>query len=98
MLHLYEPTAVVTESNQPPYRYLFETRKISGQASSDALKLTGKYRPKDGYEVVPTPAAKALVGYLLTLDRSHEVNELKEGAAARAAAAPAPAAAAPAAK
>jgi len=95
LLHLYSPTAVVTESNHPPYRYLFETRKVSGQVSSEALKLGGKATPKDGYEVVPTAAAKALVGYLLSLDRSHELKEAKSSVPS---AEPAGGSAAPAAK
>src|SRR5947209_2349979 len=36
--HLYAPRTLVTESNHPPYRYLFEEQKISGQRSPDALK------------------------------------------------------------
>jgi cytochrome c oxidase cbb3-type subunit 2 len=111
-LHLYSPSLALaqigkaggnpTEGNQPPYRYLFEERKISGQPAADALKLSGEAAPKEGYEIVPTPKAKALVAYLLTLDRSHD---LKEASAAPAPAAPsapaaaaAPAAPAPAAK
>jgi cytochrome c oxidase cbb3-type subunit 2 len=88
LLHLYQPTAVLTESNHPPYRYLFETRKIAGQGSADALPITGKYLPEDGYEVVPKAAAKALVGYLLSLDRSHDLKEAKGAVAAAPAAAP----------
>lgn len=77
LLHLYAPTTVITESNMPPYRYLFEKRKITGQKSADSLNLTGKHAPEDGYEIVPKPEAKALVGYLLSLDRSHPLNEVK---------------------
>ncbi len=80
LLHLYAPATVITESNMPPYRYLFETKKISGQKSVDALVLTGKDAPKDGFEVVPKQEAKDLVGYLLSLDRSHPVNEVKSPA------------------
>ena len=87
LLHLYNPRTVITESNMPSYRYLFEERKISGQRSADALDVM----PKKGadYEVVPKDDAKALVAYLLSLDRSHPVKEVKS---ASAAAAPAPAA------
>lgn len=77
LLHLYSPATIITESNMPPYRYLFEKRKISGQKSADALELTGKDAPEDGYEIVPKNEAKALVGYLLSLDRSHPVAEAK---------------------
>lgn len=80
LLHLYAPATVITESNMPPYRYLFEKRKISGQKSADALDLTGKDAPAPGFEIVPKTEAKALVGYLLSLDRSHPVNEVKSPA------------------
>lgn len=80
LLHLYAPTTVITESNMPPYRYLFEKKKISGQKSADALALTGKDAPEAGYEIVPKQEAKDLVGYLLSLDRSHPVNEVKSPA------------------
>lgn len=90
-LHLYNPTAVITESNHPPYRYLFEKRKIAGQKSQDALNIIGKQMPEPGFEIVPTPAAEALVGYLLSLDRSHELKEAKAAPVAQAANAGAPA-------
>ena len=50
-----------------------------------ALKLTGKFAPKAGYEIVPTPEAEALVDYLLSLKKDHPI----PGAAAAVAAAPA---------
>jgi cytochrome c oxidase cbb3-type subunit 2 len=77
LLHLYAPATIITESNMPPYRYLFEKRKITGQRSVNALNLTGKNAIEDGYEVVPKEEALALVGYLLSLDRSHPLNEVK---------------------
>jgi len=73
LLHLYNPRTIVTDSNMPSYRYLFETRKISGQKSQDALDV----ETKEGYEVVPKTEAKALVGYLLSLDKSHALKEVK---------------------
>lgn len=84
-LHLYKPTAVITESNMPPYRYLFEKRKISGQRSNDAINL----KTDAGYEIVPKREAKQLVAYLLSLDRSHALIEARAGTPAVA---PAPAA------
>ena len=77
LLHLYAPTTVIAESNMPPYRYLFEKQKISGQRSHDALNLSGKDDPGDGYQIVPTEKARHLVQYLLSLDRSHPLNEVK---------------------
>jgi cytochrome c oxidase cbb3-type subunit 2 len=107
-LHLYSPQVIVKESNHPPYRYLFTTRKISGQRSADAIQFPSRgisqdLLPKEDHEVVPTPAAKALVGYLLSLDRSHALPEAKgapatPGSTAEADSAAGSAAAAPAAK
>jgi cytochrome c oxidase cbb3-type subunit 2 len=73
LLHLYAPTTIVKDSKMPPYRYLFEKRKISGQRSVDALNVP----TEDGYEIVPKTEAKALVGYLLSLDKSHPLKEVK---------------------
>ena len=89
LLHLYNPRAVITQSIMPSYRYLFEERKISGQRSTDALPVTAT-KGAD-YEIVPSADAKALVGYMLSLDRSHPLKEVK-GAVVAAAPAPAPAA------
>jgi cytochrome c oxidase cbb3-type subunit 2 len=79
-LHLYKPTAVITESTMPPYRYLFEKRNISGQRSSDALPAD-QVSVEEGYEIVPKPEAKELVAYILSLDRSHPLKEVKSDAA-----------------
>ena len=68
----------------PPFRFLFEKRKIVGERSAEALYLSGDDAPPEGYEVVPGPEARALVGYLLSRDKSHplkEVKSSKEGAA-----------------
>jgi cytochrome c oxidase cbb3-type subunit 2 len=77
LLHLYAPTTVIAESNMPPYRYLFKKEKISGQRSYEALNLSGKNAPEDGYQIVPNERARDLVEYLLSLDRSHPLNEVK---------------------
>ena len=94
LTHLYNPAAIVTESNMPPYRYLFEKRKVGGQRSGDAIDVACD----DGYEIVPTAEAKELVAYLLSLDRSHPLPEAKAtGAVSTTPATPAAAPAAPAA-
>ena len=51
----------------PPFRYLFEVRKIGAAPSPDALTLTGEFAPPAGFEVVPTTDAKHLAAYLLSL-------------------------------
>jgi len=71
--HLYDPRAIQKESMMPPYRYLFTKHKISGQRSVDALDVP----VEAGYEIIPTPEARNLVGYLLSLDKSHPLKEVK---------------------
>lgn len=67
LLHLYAPKSVVKDSAMPPFRYLFETKKIGAAPSPDALNLPKEFAPADGYEVVPKPDAKKLAAYLLSL-------------------------------
>ena len=89
--HLYSPRSISDDSNMPAYRFLYDKRPISGERSADALELTGTDAPPDGWEIVPTYEAQCLVAYLMSLDQSHPLNELKS---AGAAASPAPAASA----
>jgi cytochrome c oxidase cbb3-type subunit 2 len=67
LLHLYAPRSVVKDSAMPPFRYLFETKKIGDAPSPDALNLPKEFTPPADYEVVPTDDAKKLVAYLLSL-------------------------------
>lgn len=80
LLHLYAPRTIIKDSNMPPYRYLFKTVKIGQAPADDALALTGPDAPKAGYQVVPTERAKQLVAYLMSLDRSHPLKEVKGSA------------------
>ena len=68
--HLYQPQVVSPGSIMPPFRFLFEKRKIVGQPSNDALKVLPPDAPEPGYEIVPTQDAKTLVQYLISLKRS----------------------------
>src|SRR5690348_2702907 len=52
LLHLYNPRVVESNSVMPPYRFLFEKRKIGREPSPDALKLAGEFAPEPGYEIV----------------------------------------------
>lgn len=72
--HLYAPQIVSKGSTMPPYKFLYEKRKIVGQRSDDAFEIPG-YDLEEGYEIVPTPDAKALVAYLLELNRSYSLEE-----------------------
>jgi cytochrome c oxidase cbb3-type subunit 2 len=65
--HLYAPRAEVKGSTMPRYPYLFERRRVGRAPSADALVLPADAAPEPGYEVVPTPEARALAAYLLSL-------------------------------
>jgi cbb3-type cytochrome oxidase cytochrome c subunit len=93
--HLYSPRSLNLDSNMPAYRFLYEKRRIGGQAAADALKLKGSDAPGEGWEIVPDYDAKCLVAYLMSLDQSHPLKEVKSAAPAaspKAAASAAPAA------
>ena len=96
-LHLYSPRSVLagSSSNMPAFKFLYEKRRVSGERSADALKLTGSDDPGEDWEVVPTYDAKCLVAYLMSLDQSHELKEAKLTSAPAPAPASSPAAAAP---
>jgi len=79
--HLYQPKAVVRNSTMPAYPFLFERRKVIGRPSPDAFQIAADMvatimtnsatrpgqEPDQGYEIVPTEAAQALVAYLASL-------------------------------
>jgi len=67
LLHLYAPRIDVKDSAMPPYRYLFEKRKIVMRRSADALSLPAGLAPENGFEIVPRPEAIALASYLTSL-------------------------------
>ena len=94
-VHLYSPRSINLDSNMPAYRFLYEKRRIRDQRSTDALRLTGSDAPPEGWEVIPSYDAKCLVAYLMALNQSHPLNEVRSvGGAPAASAAPSPAAAA----
>lgn len=76
-LHLYAPRSINEDSNMPSYKFLYELRRTGGETSANALRLTGSTAPQPGFEVVPTYDAKCLVAYLMSLDQSHALNEVK---------------------
>jgi cytochrome c oxidase cbb3-type subunit 2 len=71
--YLYNPAIFNSHSTMPAYRFLFITRKIDGAPSMDALALSGADAPPAGYEVVPTPEARSLVAYLLSLKKGYHL-------------------------
>ena len=103
-VHLYAPRTINPDSNMPSYRFLYEKRRIAGQRAAEALQLSGSDAPPDGWEVVPTYDAKCVVAYLMGLNQSHPLKDVRSVGGAPAAgsspataaqgASPAPAAAA----
>ena len=75
--HLYDPRSVNGYSIMPSFRFLYEKRKIGGERAADALQFNGVGGPEEGWEIVPTHDANALVAYLMSLDQSHELKEVK---------------------
>ncbi|HEU5396606.1 MAG TPA: cbb3-type cytochrome c oxidase subunit II [Verrucomicrobiae bacterium] len=67
LVHLYAPQSAVKGSVMPPFRYLFEKRRIDGVPSPEALQLPKEFAPPAGYEIVPTDDAKNLAAYLVSL-------------------------------
>ena len=60
----------------PPFRFLYETRKIKeGIPSTKALNLPTEYSAPEGYEVVPTHRAEALVAYIMSLRLDYSLPE-----------------------
>ena len=99
--HLYAPRSMSPDnrdSTMPAYKFLYEKHPISGERSADALQLEGRDAPPPGWEVVPTYEAKCLVAYLMSLDQSHPLKEVKiaPGGAAPAGSPPAAPAGSPA--
>ncbi len=76
-VHLYSPRSINVDSNMPSYRFLYEKRRIRDQRSADALKLTGRDAPPEGWEIVPTYDAKCLVAYMMALNQSHPLKDVR---------------------
>ena len=61
----------------PSYRFLFEKRHIGvgAQPSDLALNLTGSLEPPEGWEVIPSERARALVTYLVNCKTTYDYPE-----------------------
>jgi cytochrome c oxidase cbb3-type subunit 2 len=84
-VHLYSPRSINLDSNMPSYRFLYQVRRISDARSADALQLASSDAPPEGWEIVPTYDAKCLVAYMMALNQSHPLKEVKTAGAAPAA-------------
>ena len=76
---LYSPRSLNGRSNMPGYKNLYRVQRKGSGAGSKALPLEGEFAPKEGYEVVPTPRADALVSYLKSLRKDHLVPKSLSG-------------------
>jgi cbb3-type cytochrome oxidase cytochrome c subunit len=91
-VHLYAPRSINPDSNMPAYRFLYEKRRIAGERSTEALQLSSSDAPPEGWEVVPTYDAKCVVAYLMGLNQSHPLKDVRSvGGAPAAVPSPAPA-------
>lgn len=75
--HLYSPRSINIDSDMPAYRFLYQKRRITDTPSADALELNDSDAPPEGWEVVPTYDAKCLVAYLMSLNQSHPLKEVR---------------------
>ncbi len=86
-IHLYDPRAVVPESIMPNFKFLF--RVVSEVPEGEtAVPVPAAFAPAQG-KVIPSPEAKALVAYLLSLKQA-PLPGSRAGNTASAAPAPAP--------
>jgi cytochrome c oxidase cbb3-type subunit 2 len=57
----------------PAHKFLFVERPLAGnQPSYKAIKLPVGFDPADGFEIVPTARAEALVAYLISLKDTYD--------------------------
>jgi cbb3-type cytochrome oxidase cytochrome c subunit len=81
--HLYNPRSITVDSDMPAFRFLYQKRQVAGQTSADALIFdpSSSDAPPMGWEIVPSYDARCLVAYLMSLDQSHPLKEVKAAAA-----------------
>src|SRR5262249_12783497 len=92
-VHLFAPRSINPDSNMPSFRFLYRIRRITGERSAEALQLSGSDAPPEGWEIVPTFDAKCVVAYLMGLNQSHPLKEVRSvGGASATGGAPPPAA------
>lgn len=72
-LHFYRPQVTSPGTSMPSYDFLYQTRRVIGERSARALDLEGPHAPPEGYEVVPTRRAEALVAYMTSLKINYDV-------------------------
>ena len=78
-LHLYNPQITSPGSTMPPFAFLYEKQPIQGAGSPNALAFEpgSEDAPEEGYEIVPSDRAIALVAYLKSLTFRYDLPEAK---------------------
>jgi len=67
LCHLFWPRSEVAGSGMPACEFLFEKLPLGAVRSPDALVFPAGTDPVPGFQVIPTPAARSLAAYLLSL-------------------------------
>ena len=67
LTRLWDARMIEPKSVMPPYKFLFDVRRIGRTPSPDALAVSAKFAAPDGYEIIPRPAARALAAYVANL-------------------------------
>ena len=75
-LHLYDPQITSPGSVMPSLKFLFEVTDKEPRSTSDAVQLPEDYT-EDKRWIVPSQRAIELVGYLLSLDQKHALEEVQ---------------------
>ena len=75
-LHLYDPRITSAGSTMPGFAFLYEQRPVErAGASPHSLLFPPSHTMEEGFEVVPTRRAQALVSYLLSLKLDYDLPE-----------------------
>ena len=76
LLHLYRPRLTSPGSIMPEYPFLFTQQRLELERPADALSFPSG-DPRPGWVTLPTYRAKDLVAYLVSLDHSYPVPEVR---------------------
>tara|TARA_B110000305_G_scaffold227505_1_gene276251 strand:+ start:1192 stop:1866 length:675 start_codon:yes stop_codon:yes gene_type:complete len=78
-LMLRNPRILDSQNFMPSYSFLFNVKMRMAQKSSNTLVFpeNSTFSPDEGYEVVPSRRAEALVYYLKNLKQDYELPEMK---------------------
>ena len=64
----------------PSFRHLYEKVPATGREGRLALPLEGRFAPEEGYVIVPTSDAEALVDYLISRRKATKLPATLSGA------------------